>query len=91
MKTIDFVAPIEFEDGSEIEVKFTAEFGKGGIGSYEFWGQKCYDAGRWELDNLYFNESNLTPEQATFLNKKVENRDYDDNAYDALDSENVKY
>lgn len=63
---ITFNYDIEFED-KKYSVEFQAEFCHGGIGSYEFWGQKCYDRGGLELDNLTF-----TPTENDALNKYID-------------------
>jgi len=33
-----------------IDVELEADGGYDGIGSYEYWGQKCFDKGHWDLN-----------------------------------------
>jgi len=80
---VTFSTHVEFED-SEIEIEFEADLSRGGIGAYEFWGQKCYDRGEYEIDNITFDEQDLTPEQIGVVSKKAEKGDFDDIVWDKV-------
>lgn len=58
---------IEFEDGNSQTVEFDGEpyTESSGIGSYEYWGQKCYDRGIDYLvcDNCDWDHTLYTDEQ----------------------------
>ena len=51
MTKITFQCPVEFGAG-EKTIEFHASFGYNGIGSYEFWGAKCYDRGDLEMEDI---------------------------------------
>jgi len=60
----------------EVEVEGTCHIENNGIGWYEFWGFKEYDAGvnSWELDDdLTWDESKHTPEQNEAIKQQLEN------------------
>lgn len=64
------------EESIEVEVEFHTE--NNGIGSYEFWGQKCFDAGvdYLEIDNIepvFTNESEeVRAEILKYINDKFD-------------------
>lgn len=62
-------------DDLEKEIEFTCEFSKGGIGAYEFWGQKCYDAGNWEIDNIEYDSADLTKEECKYIEENIVDSD----------------
>jgi hypothetical protein len=74
----------EIEIGDEyIEVEFDCELHSenDGIGSYEFWGSKCYDAGNdyLVLDEMKWDKASFNEEQ----NKVIEK--YLDDNWESLD------
>jgi hypothetical protein len=72
MHTTTKTIEIEIED-DVIEVDLTGELSleNDGIGSYEYWGSKCYDAGTnyFELENLKWDMSLYTDDE----NKSISN------------------
>lgn len=57
-----------------VEVEITAEVYRDGIGGYEFWGEKCFDEGRWcvdieSIEPVFADESpELRQEIQTYIN-----------------------
>lgn len=46
-------------DHVEVTAEFEYEGGYDGIGSYEFWGQKCFDKGEWRVEGIWFKSFEL--------------------------------
>lgn len=57
MKHTTVEIPYEF-NGKESIVKAKVSFGYDGIGSYEFWGAKCYDRGNLCCDEIIIESIN---------------------------------
>jgi hypothetical protein len=72
-----FEFPLEFGE-KEYIVHFTATFGRSGIGSYEFWGQKCYDRGQIELEELTFEERDLPKDVIAYLEEAFDGSNWVD-------------
>jgi len=82
MAEVIFTKEIEFENGDKADVSFTAVIGKGGIGSYEFWGQRCYDS-HDEIDEITFDEKGLTQAQIEHINGLIDCNELDSAVWDA--------
>jgi len=85
MKT-SFSTFIEFPDETEQEIEFECEFSKSGIGAYEFWGAKCYDAGSWEIDNIDYDPTELTKEQCIHIEDLIKKGELDSKAWESLEN-----
>jgi hypothetical protein len=85
MVTTTHACEIEFKDEC-IDVEFDCELHSenDGIGSYEFWGSKCYDAGNdyLVLDEMKWDKKLFTEEENEIIKK------YLDDNWDILD-ENI--
>lgn len=55
----------EIEEGLEVEFSGDITIENDGIGPYEFWGQKCYDAGHDYpvIENITWDKGKYTQEQ----------------------------
>lgn len=68
MDTIDVTLEVELAT-REVEVTATFEYegGYNGIGPYDFWGQKCFDKGTWQVEGVWSKgftcDDKLTPEE----------------------------
>ena len=64
-------------------VHFCATLNYNGIGSYEFWGQKCHDLGQLEISDITCTPpADATVEEAGWLETMIENGDLDQDIYD---------
>jgi hypothetical protein len=61
------------ELGEEIEAKVEFSIQNDGIGPYEYWGQKCYDAGQdyIEVENIIPIFTDQTEERKIVINKYI--------------------
>jgi hypothetical protein len=85
--TTNFSKHIELPpDYEEIEVEFEVQFSNSSIGFYEFWGQKCFDQGHLEIDNITFDEAGLSAEQIDYINDRIKKGDLDSDAFDSLET-----
>ena len=75
---------LEDERGEEFLVEYTAEVGNNGIGSYEFWGQRCFDKGQATIEDVSFNEEGLTQEQIQLAQNRIDNGSIDEACWDKL-------
>jgi len=71
------------ELGEEIEAKVEFVIQNDGIGSYEYWGQKCFDAGQdyIEIENIIPIFTNQSEEIKTVIGKYIKDN------FDALSDE----
>jgi hypothetical protein len=78
MYTETHAVEIELEDDI-LEVEFTGELSleNDGIGSYEYWGAKFYDAGTnyFQLQDLTWDTTQYTDEQNKAIQEYVDNSD----------------
>lgn len=61
-QNVDISLSFESEKYGEINVELDANLCRNGIGSYEFWGQRGFDRGSWELDD--YTITNVQPNNA---------------------------
>jgi DNA mismatch repair ATPase MutS len=73
--TETYTAEIELEDDI-LDVEFTGELTleNDGIGSYEYWGAKCYDEGTdyFELQSLEWDKTLYTEEQNQHIQSYID-------------------
>lgn len=62
----------------DVKLTLNASLSRSGLGSYEFWGQKCYDAGELEIDEITFDESKFSADEIDEINNRIENQEFDD-------------
>jgi hypothetical protein len=83
-REVHFKKRINFPDGAELEIDFTATIVMGGIGAYEFWGQRCTQS-QEELDEIDFDKTGLTKEQIEFIDDVfIDSQELADAAYEAM-------
>lgn len=82
MSEVSFSKDIEFED-EKLPVNFTVVVGRGGIGTFEFWGAKGYSSYD-EIDEIRFDNKGLTTAQCAHIQSMIECNDLDDDAWDAI-------
>ncbi len=68
----------------DISLTLSASLGYNGIGSYEFWGQKCYDRGELEIDEVTFDESLFSADEIDEINNRIENNEFDDAIFEKV-------
>jgi hypothetical protein len=64
--------------GRDVKLTLNAVLGYSGLGSYEFWGQKCYDRGEPEIDEITFDETGFSADEIDEINIRIENNEFDD-------------
>jgi hypothetical protein len=86
MKSITFNYCVEV-DGEEVELEFEGTLGSDGIGAYEFWGAKGYDAGHTTIEEIFCLTKNLSSEIAAVVTDLLDNppESLYQAAYDAME------
>lgn len=77
METHPFTLEVELETRTiELDVQVIGHWDNDGIGSYEFWGQKCYDKGTsyFGVDEVTFDKTGFTPEEVKLIELAIENK-----------------
>lgn len=80
-----FYLEVELEtrpESVEIRVDTEGVWNNDGIGPYEFWGQRCYDAGRnyFVINTWNWNKVNFSPVEVAEIESQIEKhlKDWED-------------
>ena len=77
MDTIELNLTVELDRTFEVTATFEYEGGYNGIGSFEFWGQKCFDKGTWEVEGVWYKsfttDEPISPEEKHQIEVWLEN------------------
>ncbi len=68
----------------DVKLVLNAVLGYNGIGAFEFWGQKCYDRGELEIDEITFDENLFSKDECEEINNRIENNEFDDDIYEKV-------
>jgi len=65
----------ETDEELDIDVECEYEVCNDGIGAYEYWGQKCYDAGtdRLTIISTSWDKTGFSPDQIKTIEEKISN------------------
>jgi len=93
MDSIELSLTVELEHRDiDVTAVFEYEGGYDGIGHYEFWGQKCFQLGEWNIEGVWYKtfetDETLTPEEKhqveVWLEAYAEGDAINDKIYDSL-------
>lgn len=75
---------LETDDLPEFEARFELDLGRDGIGHYEAWGHRFYDAGQIAVTAVRVLDDNLTPEQLAAAEAFADDREnFNDDLFNA--------